>query len=152
MSDPATLIREAIRILASELIPEQPNPPRHGAAMNPRAVVVEEVEHLLSFGQPAPSIAKALGIREGSVARALLRAGRPDLAGKFERERRASEAHQCLDCSAPVACPKALRCRSCGYRERERVKHAGQTHCDVPGCRRYLSTDGRCRDHGRAAA
>lgn len=84
----------------------------------PREIVVEEVEHMLGFGERPNRIAEALGIQSASVAKACWRAGRPDLAVKFEQTRRAIESHPCMDCGAAVKSPVAPRCRPCGHRER----------------------------------
>lgn len=89
--------------------------------MTPRAVVLEEVEFMLGFGERPNRIADALGLKEGSVSKALYRAGRPDLAVKFERAR-PERNHPCVDCGSHVSNPRAPRCRPCGYVQREANK------------------------------
>lgn len=90
-----------------------------------RETLVDEVEHLLSFGQSPASIADSLGIQSDSVARGLFRAGRNDLAVKFEQVR--SRRHQsCVDCGARTSDPRHPRCRSCGCREREANRANGR--------------------------
>lgn len=46
---------------------------------------LEEVEFLRSCGTSDAQIATRLGVQPGSVAKAVRRAGRPDLAAPFER-------------------------------------------------------------------
>lgn len=81
-----------------------------------RAETVEEVEFLMSLGEPAEKIARRLGIHPESVARSLHRAGRPDLARKF-RNRRGDRhrKHNCADCGAETW---GTRCRPCDLRKR----------------------------------
>lgn len=114
----------------------------------PREVVLAEVEHMLSFGEPTNRIAEALGIKPGSVARSLSRSGRPDLAAKFERTRSQSESHACKDCGATISRKVYDRCRPCGYAERERRRDTNPEGCPREGCARWLNDAGRCRVHG----
>ncbi|QIM19902.1 hypothetical protein G7075_00125 [Phycicoccus sp. HDW14] len=95
--------------------------------MTPRAVVVEEVEHFLGFGDRPLSIASHLGMRPESIARALYRAERPDLANRFEQLRGRTwlkpprpRTHPCADCSKQVT-RNAVRCRECHARSRARA-------------------------------
>lgn len=119
---------------------------------NDRQTVLEEVEFMLEASESPHTIADMLGIKAGSVARALLRAGRPDLSNRFETARRSQESHPCADCGARVSWRTAERCRPCGNRHRERIRREGDAqHCPRHGCRRYLNADGRCSSHGRAA-
>lgn len=90
-----------------------------------RDVLVEEVEHMLSFGQSPVSIADSLGIKPDSVARGLWRAGRSDLAVTFEQAR--TRRHQsCVDCGARTSDPRHPRCRACGCRQREANRANGR--------------------------
>lgn len=84
----------------------------------PSAITAEEAEFLLSCGQSPHEICRSLGIKAGSVARAMERAGRQELAATFERVRRATLAHPCVDCGGPVASPAAPRCRRCATQQR----------------------------------
>lgn len=88
----------------------------------PKAVVLEEVEHMLSFGEGPNRIAEALGIQVGSVAMSLWRSGRPELAVMFERAK-PERNHPCVDCGDRVSNPRAQRCRPCGIAQREANRH-----------------------------
>jgi hypothetical protein len=90
--------------------------------MTARDIVLDEVEFMLDAGEAPASIAARLGLKPGSVARALYRVNRPDVAILFEAARRATEGGRCVDCEAPVARRQSSRCRPCGYVQRERTK------------------------------
>jgi hypothetical protein len=91
-------------------------------AYRPKAEIVEEVEHMLSCSESPTAIAERLGLLAGSVARALYRAERPDLAVRFEAARRATRGKPCVECGQWVRTHQASRCKPCGYKERERTK------------------------------
>ena len=57
----------------------------HGGQRKIRDLYADEAEHLLSFGTPIPAVCKALHATPGTLARALYREHRPDLANQFER-------------------------------------------------------------------
>lgn len=55
-----------------------------------RADVVQDAEELLTAGETAETAALRMGMTAGSIARALYRAARPDLARPFGRAHRAA--------------------------------------------------------------
>ena len=124
--------------------------------MTPRETILDEAEFMLSCGESPHAIARLFGIQEGSVSRALYRAGRRDLAVIFEAARRKGTDGVCAGCGARTHRPTITRCRSCGNKRREQLRHEGAAvHCPRPGCPRYLNDLGRCHNHGdvtRAAA
>lgn len=76
-----------------------------------RAALVEDVEWLLDSDETPSTIAARYGIASASVARALYRAGRPDLARRFEN----ADIRRCATC--PNHCTaRATRCRQCNAR------------------------------------
>lgn len=94
--------------------------------MTPRDVVLEEVEHLLGFGDRPRRIAAQLGMQPEAIARALYRADRPDLARAFERirgprrtKRSPRPTHPCPGCGGQAS-RNAAQCRSCTARDRPR--------------------------------
>ena len=79
---------------------------------NVRDAIAEDVEWMLSNGGTVPRILASLGRKPESVARALYRAGRSDLAAPFNREADIARRHPCADCDALVA-HGSTRCKRC---------------------------------------
>ena len=81
------------------------------------------VEDELAHGIAPDRIAADLGIKVGSVGRALDREGRPDLAHTFYRAEYAARSHYtktCLDCPTPVY--RGPRCLPCGVAHRDATR------------------------------
>ena len=92
----------------------------------PREHVVEEVEFLLDTGESPEQIARRLGRKPGTIARALGRAGRNDLARHFyrlDKTARIRATHPCVDCGG-VCSREATRCRRCNNRLTARRRYA----------------------------
>ncbi|NUP32072.1 MAG: hypothetical protein HOV66_07880 [Streptomycetaceae bacterium] len=90
--------------------------------MTAYAVVVEDE---LAHGITPAAIARDLGIKTSSVAKALDREGRPDLSHVFYRaDYHARDHHtkRCLDCSTPVF--RGPRCLPCGVAHRDATRRA----------------------------
>jgi hypothetical protein len=68
----------------------QPYAPPQKRRGSQRRVELDDVEHLLSFGEPFERIAAQLGVTTGGIEAACTRAGRPDLIDRLRRSRRAS--------------------------------------------------------------
>lgn len=89
----------------------------------PRDVLLAEVELFTTSGESALALADRLDLQPGSIARALHRAGRHDLAARFNAEqlraRVAAAGLVCLDCPAPISLYHQ-RCPSCAAHQRAR--------------------------------
>lgn len=106
------------------------------------ADVVEEVEFLLSCGVSAFRIAAQLGMKPGSVERALHRAGRPDLAPRFTALRHAEERVPCPECGDLIG-RKAKRCYPCAIVAQKSDPAYIERH--LAGIRRSLTSKGLTR-------
>ena len=82
-----------------------------------RDAIAEDVEWLLSAGVGHTEIAARLKLKPGSVARALYRAGRPDLARPFNSLHVRSRDRQCVDCGGRCS-HTSTRCTACGIAAR----------------------------------
>jgi hypothetical protein len=80
-----------------------------------QAYTVEEVEFLRSCGTSHAEIVTRLDTTPGALAKALDRAGRPDLARPFWTIRRRQMSGTCHDCGATTSHPSYTRCQRCGH-------------------------------------
>ena len=75
---------------------------------------VEEVEFFRSCGVDARDIARSLGVKPGTVAQRLRRAGRRDLARPFDALAQADRpGHPCEECGAEVRGKTGRWCVDC---------------------------------------
>ena len=79
----------------------------------PPATRAEQVQDMLTTGMEPAEIVAHLGIKPGSVVRALERAGRTDLIAPFERLRRQADKKLCPKCEAVWIWPSSTGCRPC---------------------------------------
>jgi hypothetical protein len=86
-----------------------------------RDTYAEEVEHLASMGIAPATIIQQLGVKPGSLERALHRAGRHDLAAILAPL--ACQKAACVDCGTPLARAGRQRCRPC-YTATRRARSA----------------------------
>ena len=90
-----------------------------------RDYYVEEVEHLLSFGVSPDQICSKLSVQPASLARALHREGRHDLASPIERLRPPRrERGTCATCGAQTSEKRRTRCYPCGISSRDKENAA----------------------------
>lgn len=84
-----------------------------------RDYYAEEVEHLTSFGLHPEATAARIGVSVQTLARALYREQRPDLARPFERLHNQERARgRVCACGNRIGSHRAFRCHPCGIRAR----------------------------------
>jgi hypothetical protein len=79
-----------------------------------RDYYAEEVEHMLSMGSSPAQAAEQLGLHPASLARALYREGRDDLARPVQNVAAYHRQGKCEHCGANTSKPGRTRCRPCG--------------------------------------
>lgn len=79
-----------------------------------RDYYAEETEHLLSSGSSPEQLCAQLGLHPASLARALYREGRDDLARKVQNVAPYHRQGKCDHCGANTSKPGRKRCRPCG--------------------------------------
>jgi len=79
----------------------------------PAQTRVEQIEELTRIGMDPAGVVAHLGIKPGSVVRALERAGRKDLTPPFERLRRRDRKKPCPMCEKELINEESNACRAC---------------------------------------
>ena len=82
--------------------------------------LIEDVEWMLATGESLEMIAQRCGLKPGTLAKRLERAGRLDLSPRFNGLAKRLRQRSCVDCGEPCNVERP-RCRSCGYAARRAV-------------------------------